>query len=95
LRRCSRFSALAVLFVPLGVLLFDAFWTARSRQPSCPRGGLLGSDRRAFVEAAALSADQRRELLQRVVLVGALVGVAVSAPLVMALYYTRCGSCSA
>jgi ABC-type multidrug transport system fused ATPase/permease subunit len=84
----GAFSVLAVLFVPLGVLLFDAFWTrALEGKPLLPlEAALLGLDPARFARVAALSADQRRELLQRVVLVGALVGVAVT-PLVMALYY--------
>jgi ATP-binding cassette subfamily B protein len=84
----AGFSALAILFVPLGVLLFDAFWTrALQGQPLLPlEADLLRLDPARFVTVASLSPELRRELLVRVIWVGAIAGVAVT-PLVMALYY--------
>jgi ABC-type multidrug transport system fused ATPase/permease subunit len=82
------FALLALLLLPLGVLLFDAFWTrALQGQPLLPvEAGLLGLDPLRFVAVDALSPELRRELLRRVIALGALVGTAVT-PVVMALYY--------
>jgi len=82
----GAFVGLALLFLPLGVLLFDAFWTrALEGQPLLPfEAGLLGLDPARFVQVEALSPELRRELLARVIVVGAVVGIAV-APVVMAL----------
>jgi len=84
----GAFVGLALLFLPLGVLLFDAFWTrALGGQALLPfEAGLLGLDPARFVQVDALSPELRRELLARVIVVGTLAGIAV-APLVMALYY--------
>jgi ABC-type multidrug transport system fused ATPase/permease subunit len=84
----GAFVALALLFLPLGVLLFDAFWTrALEGQALLPlEATLLGLDPARFVGVEALSPELRRELLARVIAVGVAAGVAV-APLVMALYY--------
>jgi ABC-type multidrug transport system fused ATPase/permease subunit len=84
----GAFSALAILFVPLGVLLFDAFWTrALEGKPLLPlEARLLGLEPARFVELASLTPELRRELLRRVILLGVALGVAVT-PLVMALYY--------
>jgi len=84
----GAFGALALLFVPLGVLLFDAFWT-RALQGTAllpVEAQLLGLDPARFVDVDALAVDARREVLRRTVFVGVVVGIAVT-PLVMALYY--------
>jgi ABC-type multidrug transport system fused ATPase/permease subunit len=84
----AAFAALALLFLPLGALLFDCFWTrALQGQPLLPlEASLLRLDEARFVAAPALPVEARREVLLRVVGVGAITGVAV-APVVMALYY--------
>jgi ABC-type multidrug transport system fused ATPase/permease subunit len=84
----AGFSALAILFVPLGVLLFDAFWTRALQGQALLslEASLLGLDAVRFVEVASLTPELRRELLRRVIAVGCVAGVAVT-PLVMALYY--------
>ncbi len=84
----AGFSAVAVAFVPVGVLLFDAFWT-RALQGN-PLNELeafwLGLDPARFAGSAPLSAEARRQVLDRVILVGIGFGV-VAVPAVMALYY--------
>lgn len=84
----AAFGGFALLLVPLGLLLFDAFWTrALQGQPLLPfEAALLRLDPARFVAPAALSVELRRELLARVIAFGAVVGV-VTTPLVMALYY--------
>ena len=79
---------LAIVFVPLGVLLFDAFWTrALEGQPLLPlEARVLGLDPVAAVAVDALPLELRRQVLLRTVLLGGVAGVLVT-PLVMALYY--------
>jgi ABC-type multidrug transport system fused ATPase/permease subunit len=84
----AAFALLALLLLPLGVLLFDAFWTrALQGEPLLPlEAGLLGLDPARFVAPALLDPDARRAVLARVIVLGAAAGLAVT-PLVMALYY--------
>lgn len=84
----SAFAALALLFLPIGVVLFDTFWTrALQGQALLPfEATLLALDAARFVHVEALSPELRREVLARVVVAGVLAGIVV-APLVMALYY--------
>ena len=81
---------LAIVFVPLGVLLFDAFWTrALEGQPLLPlEARVLGLDPVAAVAVDALPLELRRQVLLRTVLLGGVAGVLVT-PLVMALYYSQ------
>lgn len=82
------FSALAIAFLPLGILLFDAFFTrVLQGEPLLPlEATFLGLDPAVFVDVDALDPDTRRALLRRVIWVGVASGVVIS-PLIMALYY--------
>jgi ABC-type multidrug transport system fused ATPase/permease subunit len=82
------FTALGLLLLPLGLTLFDSFWTrALQGQPLLPfEASLLRLDPARFVAVASLDVALRREVLAKVIVFGAVVGVAVT-PLVMALYY--------
>jgi ATP-binding cassette subfamily B protein len=82
------FSAVAIAFLPLGVLLFDAFFTRILQgEPLLPiEATFLGLDPAVFVEVESLDPDTRRALLRRVIFVGVGSGVVVS-PVIMALYY--------
>ena len=82
------FSALAIAFLPLGILLFDAFFTRVLQGESLlpVEATFLGLDPAAFVDVPALDPDTRRALLRRVIWVGVASGVVMS-PLIMALYY--------
>jgi ABC-type multidrug transport system fused ATPase/permease subunit len=84
----SGFTALGLLLLPLGLTLFDAFWTrALQGQPLLPfEASLLRLDPARFVAVASLDVALRREVLAKVIVFGAVVGVAVT-PFVMALYY--------
>jgi ABC-type multidrug transport system fused ATPase/permease subunit len=84
----GAFVALALLFVPLGVLLFDAFWTrALQGEALLPlEARLLGIDAEPAASAGPLPLELRREVLLRTILLGGLVALVVT-PLVMALYY--------
>ncbi len=84
----AAFAFLALSLLPLGVLLFVAFWTrALEGEPLRPlEATLLGLDQARFVAPAALDVEARRQVLLRVIVIGGLVGVAVT-PIVMALYY--------
>ena len=84
----SGFTALGLLLLPLGLTLFDAFWTrALQGQPLLPfEASLLRLDPARFVAVASLDVALRREVLAKVIVFGAVVGVAVT-PIVMALYY--------
>jgi ABC-type multidrug transport system fused ATPase/permease subunit len=103
LRRCIRllrpirghlfaffagFSALAIAFVPVGVLLFDAFWTrVLQGNPLLEiEARALGLDPAVFAGGAALGAAERHAVLQRVIAVGLGFGALVT-PLALALYY--------
>ncbi len=79
----AGFSALALLFFPVGAFLFDLVWTrALEGEPLAPLAArLLG----LAVEAAP-SAEQRREILLRAVVIGSVASVLVT-PLFLALYY--------
>jgi ABC-type multidrug transport system fused ATPase/permease subunit len=81
-------STLAIAFVPIGVLLYDAFWT-RALQGNALleiEARSLGLDPALFAGAAALGAAERRAVLERVIAVGLGFG-AVAVPLALALYY--------
>jgi ABC-type multidrug transport system fused ATPase/permease subunit len=84
----TAFGGLALLLLPLGVVLFDSFWTrALQGQPLLPfEASLLRLDPARFVAVPALDVALRREVLARVIVFGAVVGIAVT-PIVMALYY--------
>jgi ABC-type multidrug transport system fused ATPase/permease subunit len=103
LRRCLRlltpirghlalffagFSVLATVFVPIGVLLYDAFWTrALQGHPLDPlAASLLGLDPAVFAAGTALGPGERHQVLARVVAVGLGFG-AIATPCALALYY--------
>jgi ABC-type multidrug transport system fused ATPase/permease subunit len=103
LRRCIRllrpirghlfaffagFSALAIAFVPVGVLLLDTFWTrVLQGNPLLDiEAHALGLDPAVFAGSAALGAAERHAVLQRVIAVGLGFGALVT-PLALALYY--------
>ncbi|MDX1650359.1 MAG: ABC transporter ATP-binding protein, partial [Myxococcota bacterium] len=82
--------ALALVFLPLGLLLIDVFWTrVLEGEPLPPEhADLLGLDPARFTEraGATLAEDARKTVLLRVIAVG--VGAAVLAtPLGLALVY--------
>jgi ABC-type multidrug transport system fused ATPase/permease subunit len=98
LRRCLRLLApvrtpllgllaasagLAAALVPLGLLLFDAFWTRalQGEPPTALEARLLGLDL-----ASGFGPEERRWLLRRVLLFGFAAG-AVVVPAVLGLYY--------
>ena len=78
------FSALAIAFLPLGILLFDAFFTrVLQGEPLLPlEATFLGLDPAVFVDVDALDPDSRRALLRRIIWVGVASGVVIS-PLIM------------
>jgi len=82
------FSTLAIAFVPVGVLLFDAFWTRALQGYSLHEieARWLGLDPTIFAVGDSLAAPERRRVLERVIAVGLVFG-AVAAPLGLALYY--------
>jgi ABC-type multidrug transport system fused ATPase/permease subunit len=82
------FSALAIAFVPVGALLFDAFWT-RALQGNALleiEARALGLDPAVYATAGALAAPERHAVLQRVIAVGLGFGAA-ALPLALGLYY--------
>jgi ABC-type multidrug transport system fused ATPase/permease subunit len=82
------FGGLALVFVPLGLLLIDLFWTRVLQGEPLPldQAHLLGLDPARFAAVDALSEAARSALLRRVIALG--VGVAlVATPLALALYY--------
>jgi ABC-type multidrug transport system fused ATPase/permease subunit len=84
----AGFGALAVVFVPVGLLLMDAFWTrALEGQPlTAWQARFLALDTAAFAEVPELGAPERRAVLRRVVVLGVIFGLVVT-PLLFALYY--------
>ena len=73
----GAFGALALLLLPLGLTLFDSFWTrALQGQPLLPVRGdaAAASTPRASSTVAALDVALRREVLARVIVFGAVVG---------------------
>lgn len=84
------FTALALIFVPVGILLMDSFWTRvlQGGALTAPQAALLWLDPAVFVEAGALGPDQRREVLLRTIVVGLGFGLG-AAPCAFALYYYR------
>jgi ABC-type multidrug transport system fused ATPase/permease subunit len=78
----------AGLLLPLGVLLFDSFWTrALQGEPLLSlEATLLGLDPAATVSVDALTPALRRAVLLRTVLLGGVCALVVT-PVVMALYY--------
>jgi ABC-type multidrug transport system fused ATPase/permease subunit len=84
----SGFSLLAIAFVPVGVLLFDAFWT-RALQGNAlleVEARALGLDPAVFASGGSLAAPERHAVLQRVIAVGLGFGAA-ALPLALGLYY--------
>lgn len=84
----AAFAGLALLLLPLGVLLFDSFWTrALQGEALLPlEARVLGLDPAASVSAGRLPPELRRQVLLRTVLLGGIAGAVVT-PVVMALYY--------
>jgi ABC-type multidrug transport system fused ATPase/permease subunit len=84
----AAFVGLALLFLPLGVLLFDSFWTrALQGEPLLDlEAAVLGLDPATSVTVERLSPELRRQVLLRTVLVGGVAALVVT-PVAMALYY--------
>jgi len=84
------FSALALIFIPVGILLMDTFWTRvlQGGALTAPQASLLWLDPAVFVDAGALDPEQRREVLLRTIVVGLGFGL-VATPCSFALYYYR------
>jgi len=84
----AGFGALALAFLPVGILLFDAFWTrALQGNPLLEiEARALGLDPALFVAVDTLGAAERRRVLERCVAIGLGFG-AVVLPLGLALYY--------
>jgi len=84
----AGFSALALAFVPLGILLYDAFWTRALQGNSLLEleASLLGLDPAVFAAGPALTPSERQQVLARVIAVGLGFGL-VATPLALALYY--------
>src|SRR5262249_57255892 len=83
----AGFGTLALAFVPVGVLVFDAFWTrALQGNPVLPvEASALGLDPALFA-SGPLGPAERHALLERVIAVGLAFGAVVT-PLGLALYY--------
>jgi ABC-type multidrug transport system fused ATPase/permease subunit len=84
------FSALALIFVPVGILLMDAFWTRvlQGAALTAAQASLLQLDPAVFGGAGALGPEERREVLLRTIAVGLGLGLAAT-PSSFALYYYR------
>ncbi len=84
----SGFSVLALAFLPVGVLLFDAFWTrALQGNPLLEiEARALGLDPAVFAVGETLGTAERRAVLERCVVVGLGFGV-LTMPFGLALYY--------
>jgi ABC-type multidrug transport system fused ATPase/permease subunit len=84
------FSALALIFVPVGILLMDAFWTRvlQGAALTAAQASLLQLDPAVFGGAGALGPEERREVLLRTIAVGLALGLAAT-PCSFALYYYR------
>jgi ABC-type multidrug transport system fused ATPase/permease subunit len=84
------FSALALIFVPVGILLMDTFWTRvlQGAALTQPQATLLWLDPAVFVEGGPLGPDARREVLLRSIVLGVGFGVG-AAPCAFGLYYYR------
>ena len=84
----AGFSALALAFVPIGVLLFDAFWTRvlQGHTLLAIEASALGLDPAVFAVGETLGAAERSKVLERCVAIGLGFG-AVATPLALGLYY--------
>ncbi len=84
------FGGLALVFVPLGLLLIDLFWTRVLQGEPLPadQARLLALDPARFAGEEALSAEARQLLLRCVIAVGTGAALVVT-PLVLALYFQR------
>jgi ABC-type multidrug transport system fused ATPase/permease subunit len=84
----AGFGGLAVLFVPVGLVLMDAFWTRVLEGESLTawQAWFLRLDPSAYVDVPALDAEARRVVLRRVAIAGVATGL-VATPAVLALYY--------
>jgi ATP-binding cassette subfamily B protein len=84
----AGFSALALAFLPVGLLLFDAFWTTvlQGHPLREIEARALGLDPAAFAGGEALGAPERRAVLERCIGIGLGFG-AVATPAALALYY--------
>jgi len=82
------FSALALAFLPIGILLFDAFWTRALQGHALLEieARALGLDPALFAVGETLAAPERRRVLERCVALGLGFGI-VATPLALALYY--------
>lgn len=82
------FGALALVFLPVGLLLFDVFWTRVliGLRPIPEEIALLGLDPSRFGGTGLLAAPERREILQHWLFVTA-VATVVGTPIALGLSY--------
>lgn len=82
------FGLLALIFLPLGLLLFDVFWTRilLGLPLTDVETALLGLDPARFHPALAFGPEERREVLHRWMILAGLIAV-VAVPLGLALSY--------
>lgn len=84
----TGFGAMALVFLPVGLLLFDAFWTRilAGLPPIEAEVALLGLDPARFGPAAVMGPEARREMLRHwmAVAIGATV---IATPIALALSY--------
>jgi len=84
----AGFTSLGIIFVPLGIVLFDAFFTRvlKGDPLTSFQSAFLLLDPAVFTAVDALDTESRRLLLRRIIAFGVGVGVLVT-PAVMGLYY--------
>jgi ABC-type multidrug transport system fused ATPase/permease subunit len=84
----AGFSVLALAFLPVGLLLFDAFWTRvlQGHPLRAIEATALGLDPTVFAVGESLGVEERRRVLERCIAIGLGFG-AVAIPFALALYY--------
>ncbi len=84
------FTGMALVLLPIGLLMLDIFWTRVLQGAALTplEARLLQLEPALFTAEGLLDADQRRQVVERVVLVGGLLG-GVVVPLLLGLFYYR------
>ena len=82
------FGLMALLFIPAGAVLTDAFWTRvlQGEALTSLQATLLWLEPGRFVESGPLDAETRRAVLRRLMVVGVGIGI-LTTPIFLALYY--------
>jgi ABC-type multidrug transport system fused ATPase/permease subunit len=82
------FGALALVFVPIGLLLFDVFWTRilAGLPPIAAEVALLGLDPARYGPGAVMGPEERREMLRHWMAV-AVASALIATPIALALSY--------